>query len=260
MSNNDAPPPATFEQISRQLLTLLIISFSVIGVLALCITVIALAPTDKRLETSQFVFGAALPLLASWVGTILAYYFSKDNFTAATQSVTQLAKAVSGIEKLRTITVKETMRPLREITLLRAPTGQEENVKLSALLTHFAQVDRMVLIESDALPVVNWLIYKSPVYEYIGDTARGAKQLPAGKTAVADLTLKDLVTHADKKALFKTSYGFVNERATLAEVKAIMDALPQCRDVFVTPTGAATEGIVGWITDNKVNEHSQVVG
>ena len=92
-------PP--LEQRSRQFLTFVIISLSIVGVIVLCVTVILLAPAEESLDTAKFVFGAALPLLASWVGTILAYYFSKDNFMAATQSVTQLARTVSGIEKLR---------------------------------------------------------------------------------------------------------------------------------------------------------------
>jgi hypothetical protein len=258
MSTQKAVVSAPLEQKSRQALTFLIISLSVVGVIALCITVVVLAPATEQLDTAKFVFSAALPLLASWVGTILAYYFSKENFLAATQSVTQMASAVSGIEKLRSISVRETMRPLREIKFLKVATGEEGQTKLSDLLAHFAQVDRIVLVESEAKPVVKWLVYKSLINEYISDSARGVKPLPPGRASVADLTLEDLVNHAEKRELFKSSFSFVSEQATLAEVKAIMDALSQCRDVFVTATGKPTEPIVGWITDNRVIEHSRV--
>jgi hypothetical protein len=256
MSTEELPVKAPLEQQSRQALTFVIVCLSVIGVISLCITVIVMDPAEGRLNNAKFVFASALPLLASWVGTILAYYFSKDNFMAATHSVTQLAKAVSGIEKLRSITVKETMRPLREIIVVEAPDSEKDNLKLADLLDQFAQVDRMVLVESKAAPVVKWLIYKSLVHEYISDCARG-KSSQAGK-AVADLTLGDLVDNAERKELFKTSFGFVSARATLAEVKAVMDSLPQCRDVFVTPNGGANEPIVGWVTDRKVIENSRV--
>src|SRR5271155_1830489 len=43
-------------------------------------------------RSAQNVLGSVLPLLGTWVGTILAYYFSKENFEAATKSVTEMAK------------------------------------------------------------------------------------------------------------------------------------------------------------------------
>ena len=258
MANSDdqaLKPP--LEQRSRQFLTFIIISLSIVGVIVLCMTVILLAPDGESLDTAKFVFGAALPLLASWVGTILAYYFSKDNFMAATQSVTQLARTVSGIEKLRSLQVKEKMRTVRDIHLLAVPTGKEEEVKLADLLVQFADVDRLVLVESSASPIVNWLIYKSMIHEYISDVARGGA-LPSGRAVVADLTLQDLISNSPKRELFKKSFGFVSERATLAEVKAAMDSIPHCSDIFVTQNGKANEPIIGWITENRIIEHSRV--
>jgi len=46
---------------------------------------------------------SVLPLLGVWVGTLLAYYFSKENFEAATKSVTEMAREIGGMEKLRAI-------------------------------------------------------------------------------------------------------------------------------------------------------------
>jgi hypothetical protein len=257
MADVNQPKTQTLEQIVRPWLTFVIVSLSVLGIFLLCVVVIWLAPTDQKLETAKLVFTAALPLLASWVGTILSHYFSKENVAAATESIARLAE-VSGIEKLRKIPAKDTMRPLRDIKLLKVPAGSEDQFKLTDLLTHFAQVDRMLLVESETNPVVNWLVYKALVNEYISATARQAKPLPAGRTGVADLTLQDLVSNADKKEMFKSSFGFVRESATLAEAKARMDAVPQCRDVFVTPTGSPKEGIVGWVTDNRIIENSRV--
>ena len=41
-------------------------------------------------NASRMVFNALLPLLGTWVGTVLAYYFSRKNFEAASQSVERM--------------------------------------------------------------------------------------------------------------------------------------------------------------------------
>src|SRR5688572_6020838 len=39
---------------------------------------------------SQRIFSSLLPLLGTWVGTVLAYYFSSKNFETASQSVERM--------------------------------------------------------------------------------------------------------------------------------------------------------------------------
>ena len=62
---------------------------SAVGLVLLSIVVIW-AAKDKQgkelIETTRMVYTSLLPLLGTWVGTVLAYYFSKDNFEAATKS------------------------------------------------------------------------------------------------------------------------------------------------------------------------------
>jgi len=59
--------------------------------------------------SAQNVLSSVLPLLGTWVGTILAYYFSKENFEAATKSVTELAKQLTPQEKLRSALATDKM-------------------------------------------------------------------------------------------------------------------------------------------------------
>ena len=76
----------SLEVSGRRFLTFLVVSISVVGVVLLGITAIAL-PGNDRFERLKFVTATVLPVIASWVGTIMAFYFSKENFMAATQSV-----------------------------------------------------------------------------------------------------------------------------------------------------------------------------
>ena len=42
--------------------------------------VILLAAKNDRGDAAKLVFGSLLPLLGTWVGTVLAFYFAKANF------------------------------------------------------------------------------------------------------------------------------------------------------------------------------------
>ena len=52
-----------------------------IGVTILGIVVIGFAEQGQsRSDAARLVFGSLLPLLGTWVGTVLAFYFAKANF------------------------------------------------------------------------------------------------------------------------------------------------------------------------------------
>lgn len=37
-----------------------------------------------------------------------------------------------------------------------------------------------------------------------------------------------------------------------------MDTIPHCNDIFVTQNGKPYEPIIGWVTENKLIEHSRI--
>jgi len=249
---------STIEAKSRRWLTFVVVLISVSGIVALGIAGIVAksgAATDP-FEKIKYVSATILPLLASWVGTILAFYFSKENLVAATQSVTDLSKALGGIDKLKAISVREKMRPMGAITFESVPNGNESSLKLSALLAKYTSLERIIIVSEKN--VVRFLIYKAMVERYLSHVATGTVAAPQG-VAVADLTLKHLLdSDAGLRALFQTSFGFVRSDATMADAKKVMDNIAKCQDVFVTDTGNSSDPIVGWITDNTILENAKV--
>jgi hypothetical protein len=190
------------------------------------------------------------------VGTVLVFYFSKENFTAASQSVAEMARQVTGIERLRTIGVREKMRPVSQIKSQTLAAGAEGTMKLSDLLTSFGTFERILILDPGG--VVVYLIYQAQINEYLSEIALGKATLPPPMTA-ATVTLKELIaSDAKRVALFTTSFAFVAETATLADAKIAMDKIASCNDVFVTHTGAKNEPLLGWITDNTIIENSRV--
>src|SRR5512132_965473 len=51
-------------------------------------------------DMAKYILATVLPVVAGWVGTVLAFYFGKENFEAGTRSVADAAKALTSKEKL----------------------------------------------------------------------------------------------------------------------------------------------------------------
>jgi hypothetical protein len=67
------------------------------------------------------------------------------------------------------------------------------------------------------------------------------------------------------KPIFQRSFGLVSQKDTLARAKAVMDNLSKalgaagnCYDVFVTENGDDNESVIGWITNDIINENAKV--
>ena len=67
------------------------------------------------LDAAKYVFASVLPVVAAWVGTVMAFYFGKENFKAATDSVSQIARQLTSQEKLGQTNVQETGKPMEAV-------------------------------------------------------------------------------------------------------------------------------------------------
>src|SRR5215218_4627465 len=94
----DAPKSA--DVLTRKWLAVGIVGASIVGIVSISAVAIAAAGATDRAETSRLVFSAVLPLLGTWVGTVLAFYFARENLAAATESTLRLA----GIETSTPVT------------------------------------------------------------------------------------------------------------------------------------------------------------
>jgi hypothetical protein len=81
------------------------------------------------------------------------------------------------------------------------------------------------------------------------------EQLRLDPNALDTATLEKLITDTPSLA---TSVAIVPEDATLADARALMDALPKCQDVFVT-AGGKKDGVVrGWVTNVIIQQNSEI--
>ena len=275
------------------LLAYLVVLLAFGGIFLLSYTVLQLA---KDLDTAKYVFAAILPLLGTWVGAVLAHYFQKENLAAATHSISDLANKVASSDKLQSTPVKAVMiRPDRIDTLPDQLLDKPDNqIKLAELITHLnhgIKRDRLPLFrDNKKTGPATRVLHRSSVERFItkqtfggaaaeatdgegapavdsgaGNARPQAATAPETPKVVADLTLADLMNDSILGPVVRGSFAVVKADATLAEAKSAMDkasaalgSVGNCYDVFVTDNGKADETVIGWITNDIINENAKV--
>jgi hypothetical protein len=208
-------------------------------------------------DNTANIFNAVLPVFGTWVGTLLAYYFGKDNFESGAQHSANLAREFAGIQKLRSIQARSVMIPFDKIEIPPAvkdkPESEYINVPLLAVINTMTR-ERLPLF----VPVtqaIRAVLHKSLINEFLVKQATMASP-PRSFEAV---TLQDLLNDADAKKSAETFVVLPNT-ATLADVKERMTAKslesqPSCEDAFITaPNSPAVQG---WITSDIIDQNSK---
>ncbi|MCX7111152.1 MAG: hypothetical protein NTX45_13695 [Proteobacteria bacterium] len=220
--------------------------------------------------SSQYVLGTILPVVATWVGTVLAFYFGKENFDAAARNSSALIQQLSSREKLQRKSAKEAMMKLSEITYYQLAQGEDvKTLKLKTLIESGFGKDknkprnRLPIISKEGLPL--HVLHRSTLDGYV--TAQLIESQPTGvegdgqteetdltKTAVAfsELTLDMLVSSALYKDSMAKSFLTLKETQTLADAKDLLDDNKACLDVLVTENGTDQSKVIGWITNAMI--------
>jgi hypothetical protein len=104
--------------------------WALVAILVLGITILVISgyhaavSTDTNaprefVDTAKYVFAAVVPVVAGWVGTVMAFYFGKENFRAATESVSQIAKQFTSQEKLGQTRAQDIGKAIEDVAPLR---------------------------------------------------------------------------------------------------------------------------------------------
>jgi hypothetical protein len=207
------------------------------------------------MDSAQLVLTGVLPLLGAWVGTVLAYYFSKENFEAATRSVTEISKKLTGDEALAQIVAEDVMLKIDAIKVYTLPAT---NLILTAMLDDLESAgkgNRMPILTASKQPAYS--IHRSMVDRYLAEKARAG----TGQADIEKLTLQDFFDDDPaRETKFAKSFATIKANDTLADAKRSMDQDPGVQDVFVTTNGKRDGEVIGWITNALVAEHSKVAG
>lgn len=222
------------------------IAFIVLGIgMASIVAVSALAlwlVTDSdRPEMARLVFASIIPLMGTWVGTVLAFYFARENLQSASDTT------------IRALTLAGAVT---EESPVEAFMTRVDRIKPQKIVADWAAADALLLSDLfDSMTKSG--LYRAPVFDTSGvalcvvhafDIATYCAQ---PNRALANLGPQDTLG-ALRKGDPQKSVERLQFVPITANLKGVRDALagnPGCKDVIVTKSGGSAEKAIGWITD-----------
>jgi hypothetical protein len=230
--------PSGSDTSTRKWLAIGIVGLSVLGIAGVSAVAILTADDAERPETSRLVFSSVLPLLGTWVGTVLAFYFARENLAAATESTL----ALQGRAEMATPVTKVMIPESDWVVYDLGPTDSPEALELSALHARM----RAISPPSRRLPIRT---ASGAVLCVLHDSTLAAFAESEGQSGpTTDKTLGDLLAKPEFKELVE-AIGFVPEKATVLDARKVMASIKNCNDVFVTSTGKRDDRAIGWLTN-----------
>ena len=200
------------------------------------------------------VFNVLAPLFGTWVGTILTFYFTRENFKEANEAVNRIVDRLTPEQRLAQTPVRQAMKPRSSIKARQLKDGEDENTILISDLTALVGEGYSRVLIFTPRDTIKYVIHESTLNRFIADRSRLAEagQAPAGSSSA---TLLELLSHqAGDQTIGEIvkRFVFVKEDATLADARAAMLAVKGCEDVFVTKNGKSDEPVLGWLTNSDI--------
>ncbi|MGE5264021.1 MAG: CBS domain-containing protein [Acidobacteriota bacterium] len=205
-------------------------------------------------KNAMSVFNVIVPVIAAWVGTVLAIYFGRENFESANkevretnQQVRDLVQQLTPEERAKT-SVVAIMRPMTQVTSYQIQQGEDDkDVPLKKLRDLFKDpVSRLPILDPDGK--LKYMIHQSSIDKYIAD---GGSEKDSLETFIA------------KEKAAKREYGankgfiMISQKATLADAKRQAQEAGGCQDIFVTVEGKPDEIPLGWISNVRMAKFLQ---
>lgn len=257
-SREDRDRNSDKEKDSRFLIAKIVLPISMGGVVLLALILIVGALERNDVDAAKWALAVAAPVVAAWAAAIISYYFTQKSFESASRNVTETVERLTGVERLKSIRVKDKMIVRRDITALNITSSKPASkIKLIGdilKLLDDSKKNRLPILDENDHPL--YIVHRSMIDKYLTRKITKDKLTPE---KLNNLTLEDLLNDdADLKRMFEATFGTVAEDATLADAKILIDKLLQCLDVFVTENGTKNEPIIGWLTNLIIAESAKV--
>ena len=239
---------------SRDTIALRVIHLAGFGIFLGAFAVIVVAVMSKPEDARSLVttlFNTLIPLLGTWVGTVIAFYFARENFESAAKQTKDLVQQL-GDEKLKQIKVQDAWTPVDKIKGVEVVDGEDAKTEFDKI-SDFVKTEKVTRVPIwTPGKVVRFIVHRSVVYQFQAQRDRAV----ATKPTVEEFLAADF----DETKKMKDIVGkiaWLPRSATLADAKAKMEGTPDCQDVFITENGKKDEAILGWITNIDIANKSR---
>lgn len=258
---------------NRERIALGVLITSIIAVGLISIVVITTAEETKRDEASRRVMDSTLPLYGTWVGTILAFYFSRNAFEAASRAADRTTAAVFEQVNSGLVSASPLDNTLAKISLKSLANDlvfcqEDTNKSLRDVVAELESKNRYrtIVVEEvnkdDAdkkyFRYVD-LVYRINASAYLAQSQpRGSNPQGEEENAQVPPTLKTYLAwrHEPKQGeRAQPIVVFLSQSATLADADAKLKETTGCRDVIVTTDGQRESPVVAYVTDTDINEY-----
>ncbi|RTL54040.1 MAG: hypothetical protein EKK40_05780 [Bradyrhizobiaceae bacterium] len=193
------------------------------------------------------IFNILVPLFGTWVGTILAFYFSRENFESANASVRRMADKLTPEQVLKETSVRQAMKIRSAIKAVIIPSGKDDDtVTLKDLQDILNQGNsRAPVFRADNS--AKYVIHDSTLAKFVADRAMTQPGSVTNATKLSDMLPYKIGAEDFKSIVGKIA--FVGLNASLSDARDAMLAVKGAQDVFVTKSGRPEEAIEGWLTN-----------
>jgi len=218
-------------------------------------------------QFSRDLLYSILPLIGTWVGTVIAFYFSRDNFEAASKNVRDVLRDVSQ-ERLAKTKAQDVMIPLSQITTFEVDPEEDSATSISETVIPFMNehsISRLIIFDRSGR--CRGVMHESIIYRFLSAAYQHAAPEvappPISKFSFEDVLTGNFNAELSNEDVIKRTTGFVDGSISLAEVKDLMDQITSdvgitCRDVMVTKGGVRGGAVAGWINEALIEKHSRV--
>jgi len=226
-------------------------------------------------ESAVNLLTVLLPVIGTWVGTVLTFFFSEKNFKEAKKAqaeaqqnlmklagkeaeTTSVRELMIGFGEIKgTITLKD--KDVQSATIASVAKSFEEALQRDSL------VNRVLFVSpgpSQGQGIFAGILHRSVWDEVRTVVADQAIGLDFSSSSGSGSTLKD-VWDLELPSRPGTRFGdvvaanvpFLPRAATLAGAKAAFETGQGAEDAFVTQNGSAEEPILGWITNKLLLDY-----
>lgn len=228
---------------------------------------LATAQINKGIQEAEKAFTVLVPVLAGWVSTVLAFFFSAQSQERTNQLLqSQLDSNAAATARREVQPLSTAMIPavkiLKKVDLANpdAAPGKltvGQIAKLFGTTTEVVAgvpaggpVSRLIFVEGGEFRFVMHESALNAYWRQISTGENGAARDPAADTLEMMLK-KELLTDSGRTfgALLTGSFVVQPGSATLKAAKAALDASPGAQDIIVTATGTPKEPLLGWLTN-----------
>ena len=216
----------------RNLIGIIIIGLSIIGIGVVGWVIVKNGGTDE----AQYVYSSLLPLVGTWVGVVLAFYFGKENYEAASKRYEKIIDKLTP-DLLDDIKVSQIMITRKTMVSKEWKDLKDQTVADTIKFLLEINKSRLIVMNGDS---AKYIIHASLLTKPKGGGEHHFQMANTemSMSAFAEANIQDLENFIE-----------VVDDEILENVRQKLNDKPNCQDVFVKDKNGH---VVGWLTNTLI--------